>query len=97
MYKGGIIWNALPDNVKNSENLEMFKYNLKPGKCKLQSNVCICILLSMCGTRPFMTLYCVYMYFTCFKLCAAFIFTFTCVYCMSLLLLLYIMLRQDLL
>ena len=29
MYKGGIIWNALPDNVKNSENLEMFKYNYK--------------------------------------------------------------------
>ena len=29
MYKGGIILNALPDNVKNSENLEMFKYNYK--------------------------------------------------------------------
>ena len=29
LYKGGIIWNVLPDNVKNSENLEMFKYNYK--------------------------------------------------------------------
>ena len=29
LYKGGVLWNALPEDVKNSESLEIFKRNYR--------------------------------------------------------------------
>ena len=31
-HRSAVAWNALPDNVKDSPNLSIFKYNLKQSK-----------------------------------------------------------------